>query len=109
MKPQLNIISFLQELVARYTKKSPLLFKWIQGIAIVCMVITGVPDLLTYFGVALPEAISILANKTIAIASLVSLFISGLPVDQSVLTTEQKTESLTFTTSAENKNADTIK
>jgi len=76
----INILDFLKELVVRYTKKSPTFFKVLQIIFTIAGLVSGIPFLLETFGVVLPAAIAALVSKSVAIASIVGVFISGLPV-----------------------------
>lgn len=75
-----DVWAFLKELVQRLGQKMPAFFTvlaWISGIV---TFITGLPEILTQLGITLPEAMQVIANKTIAIASSVGLFISLLTV-----------------------------
>ena len=78
----MNDLSFLQQLVARLKAKSPFFFKVITTLSGVTAFITGIPVLLTDFGVTqLPAIVTTFENKTIAIAAIVGGVISKLTVD----------------------------
>lgn len=90
-------IKFLHEMILRFGAKSPKFFETIKTILLITTVITGLPQVLIMFGIDLPEAIDFFANKLIAIASLVSLILSSLPVEETappivVIQTETETE-----------------
>lgn len=77
------ITKFLSEALKRFTAETPWFFKVIRNISIVTTLITGIPSLLTFLtesGVTLPEIVFVLANKTVAISSIVAGFISQLTV-----------------------------
>ena len=98
------ILAFLKELVTRYKQKSPKFFQIIQWISAAVALIAGLPEALdfifTYFNLGeIPEWLASLENKVVAIAALVGVFLSGLPVDQSKLTKVDEVEVLPFTTS----------
>ena len=71
----------LQELYARYVAKSPKLFRIITNISLICVFITGLPEMLELLNIELPENISFIKNKVILVASIVSALISKLTVD----------------------------
>jgi hypothetical protein len=106
-------VAFFIEIIQRLGQKSPKLFVILQWIAGATTAITGIPSFLEGIGVALPALLVDVENKTVAIASLVGLFISLLPVKpgtvavnpegEAVNMTNQK--SLPFTAQAENKAA----
>ena len=76
----MNNLTFLQELIARWKAKSPTFFKVISTITAIAAFITGIPELLTEFGIVLPDFLQAISNKTIAIATLVGFIISKLTV-----------------------------
>lgn len=79
-------LNFLQELIARWKAKQPNLFKWVTTISAILTFITGVPELLMEFGIALPEWALPFSNKVIAVASLAVSIISKLTVATPVAT-----------------------
>jgi len=91
------VIKYLAELVSRLFSKTPVFFKVIQVLSIVATVVTGLPAILESVGITLPSALTALESKVVAIAGLVSLFISSLPV---VTTTPDSTP---FTASKDTK------
>jgi len=98
-----SVIKFLAELVARLFSKTPVFFKVIQVISVIVTVVTGLPGLLESVNITLPPALSVLQSKIAAIAGLVSLFISSLPVTTAVSTSgaaRTTSEALPFTTGA---------
>lgn len=75
---------YLQEMVIRLGKKSPVFFQILQIISTLVVLIPGIPLTLEFFGIGLGPALQIVANKTIAICGMVALFFSSLPVDTDV-------------------------
>jgi len=98
----INPLDFLKELFVRIGKKSPKFFRILQYVLTASCVIAGVPALLQYFQVQLPEAISVLSSKLVSVASFVGLFIASLPVDQAPEIAIQKPTSLPVTAKDEN-------
>lgn len=90
MQNQPMLISFFQELFKRFATKSPKFFRIWQLVLGALTLITGVPELLEYFNVALPEGVQVLANKAVAMAS------SGAFV-MSLMTTQSTTVGVTDT------------
>lgn len=74
------IIAFLSELIIRLKSKSPRFFVILQYIGIAAFVITGLPELLSFFGITLPASLSVFASKAIAAASLVFSVLTKLAV-----------------------------
>jgi len=83
-------MNFLAELILRLFGKTPQFFKIVQIVSIVVAAITGLPEFLIEIGLDLPEAFDVIANKVVAIAAIVSAFISQL----TVTTTVKKEENL---------------
>ena len=105
------LLAFLQEFFQRLSTKSPKFFRVIQLITAITTIITGLPEFLKMFNIALPQALSALENKTIAIATMTAFLISKLttqstPVAQTesgqVLKTTNE-EKLPFTAASELK------
>lgn len=90
-----NVLAFLQEIVARLKAKSPAFFKVINWIAAITTVLTGLPGLLIQLGITLTPALTILENKTVAIASMAALLISKLTVANATTTSLPYTENQT--------------
>jgi MFS superfamily sulfate permease-like transporter len=85
MQQQPNmLIAFLQELLQRFFTKSPKFFRIWQTITAIAAAITGIPEACAYFGITLPDSVTILQNKFIAAVST-GMFI------MSALTTQSKT------------------
>lgn len=80
MKTNTVLVDFLIELVKRWKLESPRFFKVFQMIGLIATLITGVPELLAFLHISLPESIAFFANKTIAIAGAAVLLISKLTV-----------------------------
>jgi hypothetical protein len=72
------LIKFLQELFQRLATKSPKFFKVWQIILVIVTGLTGLPEILKWLNITLPPDLSILANKTVAIASAAALFMAAL-------------------------------
>lgn len=83
----MDILLFFKELFIRLKAKSPAFFKVIQVIALIAGLVTGIPDLLTHFGVILPAALQSIESTAVSIASFVVLFIASLTVDPKVVNT----------------------
>lgn len=86
MNNQPMLLLWLQENIQRLFSSSPVFFKVWQIISTVVLLVTGVPELLAYFNVLLPEPFNTFESKTVAIAAAVGLFMSSLtaqskPVD----------------------------
>lgn len=73
------VVDFFAELLTRLFSKSPKFFIVIQWISGVIGFITGIPLLLNYFEIKLPDNLNILESKTMLICALISLIISKLP------------------------------
>jgi hypothetical protein len=75
-----TFLNWLRETLQRLLLKSPKFFKiwsWFWGAV---MFISGIPYLLTQFGVVLPEPFASLSNKVAATAGLIGLFMSSMTV-----------------------------
>jgi hypothetical protein len=70
---------FFLDLVNRFLTNNPKFFKVIQVISVVIAAVTGLPLFIEQIGVVLPETITVLSNKIIAIASVVAALIAQLP------------------------------
>ena len=92
---QTVIGDFLLQIVKRLTLESPKFFKVFQIIGIVASLITGIPEFLELIGVHLPESIAFFANKTIAIAGSIVVFMATLTVKNpnAILKNENTTNS----------------
>lgn len=77
----MNNLNLLQQLVARWKSKQPQIFKIITNISMVAAFITGVPELLDLFGIALPEWAAPFASKAVSIAAIVVAAVAKLTTD----------------------------
>ena len=76
----MNITTFLGDFVTRLLSQSPKFFNVIKVIAIICALLTGLPDFLMSHGIDIPDAWDAIASKTVSIASWVAAFIAQLTV-----------------------------
>lgn len=100
------IVKYVAELISRLFSKTPAFFKVIQVVSVLVTIVTGLPTILESVGITLPAPFSSLESKVVAIAGLVSLFISSLPVSTPVATSGQAVASsaaLPYTATAEAK------
>lgn len=74
-------MELLKEIYLRLVSKSPKLFNVISTISTICLIITGLPELLYSLGIELPQSWELIKNKTVLISSTISLFIARLTVD----------------------------
>lgn len=72
--------TFFVELFKRLFSSTPWFFTVLKWIALACAAITGIPELLIENGIDLPESIDIIANKVIAIVSIIGAFVAQLTV-----------------------------
>lgn len=83
-------LNLLQQLFARIKAKSPKLFRWIGNLALICAVITSMPEAIAGitepYGIILPEWFEMLSNVSVGISSLVIKIITMLTVDTPVAT-----------------------
>lgn len=75
----MNKQNFWIDLVSRFFSDNPKFFKYIQYVSIVVAAITGLPELIGYFGITLSGKWLVFENKTLAIAAIVAAFIAKLP------------------------------
>ena len=71
---------YIKELFKRLFSKSPRFFVVLQYISIIAFVLTGLPGIIEEMGIELSDAMEVLQNKVVAVASAVSYFISRLAV-----------------------------
>lgn len=76
-----KVALYFKQLFTRLRSSTPPFFKVIQMIGGLAAAVAGFPTLLEAQGVILPEPFKALADKTIAIAGLVALFIARLPTN----------------------------
>lgn len=74
------MIAFLKELIARLQRKSPRFFVILQYIGIAAFLLTGLPELLQFLGIVLPDALAAIASKTVMYASAVFTILTRLAV-----------------------------
>jgi hypothetical protein len=75
----MNPSNFWVEFIKRLLSDNPKFFKYIQWVSLAVSAITGLPELLTYFGVHLTGYWLTFENKTLAACGLVALLLSRLP------------------------------
>ena len=71
----------MKEIITRLRAKSPTLFKWIGYIGIAATFVSGLPEVLTSYGISIPEAWQLISSKTVAIAGAIAAFVANLTVD----------------------------
>lgn len=113
MQQQNPFLAWLQESLQRLFKKSPKFFRIWQMVLGFTVVVTGLPALLTGWGIELPEALTILQNKVIAYISTGAFIMTQLSTQSTVVgvtpqgdilkKTDQK--ALPFTAQQEEKTA----
>ena len=72
--------TFVNELLIRLFSDKPHFFKIIQLIGVLAAMVTGIPALLLEYDFVLPEAFQVIANQTMAVASMVAAFVAQLTV-----------------------------
>jgi len=80
----MNLITFVSELLLRFFGKTPSFFKWVQVIAVVMALLTGLPAFLEQSGVVLPGYIQAIASKIVSVAAVVAAIIAQLTVTTKV-------------------------
>lgn len=78
MQQQNQLLAFIVELFSRLRTKKPRFFIWLQWITGAASAVTGLPTLLTSWGVQLSPALSVLENKFVAACTLGALIASQL-------------------------------
>lgn len=73
-------ISFLKEMIVRLFEKTPVFFKIISWISFAAFLATGLPGIIEYFGVSLPENLQILQNEIVGWASAIVTYVTRLTV-----------------------------
>lgn len=77
-------MKFIKEIFARLGMKSPSFFRVIQWLSVATAAITGLPALLSQFqnelGIAIPEWVTHISDKAVAISAIVAWIIAKLPV-----------------------------
>lgn len=90
MDPNNPFLLWLQEMVLRFSAKSPKFFVILQWLAGATAAVAGLPSLINgfiqMFQLQLPPAFSVLENKTVAVAAAVSWIIAKLPVKSPAIT-----------------------
>lgn len=72
------LLSFLVELFNRLRTKKPRFFIWLQWLTGAASAVTGLPTLLTSWGVHLSPAMSVMENKFVSACTLGALIASQL-------------------------------
>jgi hypothetical protein len=75
----MNQNNFFVQLFSRLYMTNPMFFKYIQWVSIAVAAITGLPEVLQYFGIALPSAWIAIENTVLAKCALVAALIARLP------------------------------
>lgn len=75
----MNPNNFWLQLIQRLSSDNPKFFKYIMWASLACSAITGIPELLDFFGVHLTGVWAVLENKSLAVAGLVAALIAKLP------------------------------
>ncbi|RWZ86782.1 MAG: hypothetical protein EO766_13325 [Hydrotalea sp. AMD] len=75
----MNSSNFWIQLIERLFSSNPKFFKYIQYVSLAISAITGLPDLLGYFGIHLTGTWLVFENKIIAISGIVAALIAQLP------------------------------
>ena len=89
-----KFVAFLKriwnELILRWTSKSPHLFKLIQRLSTVFASLSGLMILLQSLNVELPGALSWLSDKVVIISAILTWLVAKLPVDMDHASDETK-------------------
>jgi len=80
----MNLITFVSEIILRFFGKTPSFFKWVQLIAVITALLTGLPAFLEQSGVVLPAYIQAIASKIVSVAAVVAAIIAQLTVTSEV-------------------------
>lgn len=106
-----QFVNFLIEIIMRIGQKSPKVFIYLQWISSAVAAIAGIPAFLDGIGVKVTGVAATFESHTVAIAALVGLFVSLLPVQGKAVAVNPNGEplkvtdqaKLPFTAKAENK------
>lgn len=93
--------AFIVEFFQRLFTKKPTFFKVLQIVTVVLSAVTGLPELLASWGVVLPDAFNLLANKWVGIISIVVAITSQLATATETVEDPAKTLPLTAKVAAE--------
>ena|ERR1700742_2728714 len=94
------LVAFLAEIFGRISAKSPKFFVIWQYISGAVAAVSGLPALLTSLSINLPPAMTVLENKTVAIAASVGFFMSLMPAQGKTVTTDSSGAPLKTTNAA---------
>lgn len=105
------LVKYLAEFIMRFGQKTPKFFRILSIVATVAAALTGLPGLLDYLGVNLPEWASVLQNKIVGVSTTTVALLSMLSVDtKPIAETESgeiikksNEEALPFTAAVEKK------
>lgn len=109
------LIAFLVEWIKRYGQKSPKFYKWLNAIGVAAMVITGLPEVLSWLKIDIGIHFNDVLEKVIFYCGLVTSIISLSTVQNSTTVVTDPTsaiktvvvkEQLPFTAKAEAKKAE---
>ena len=75
---------FIAELVKRLFSEKPWFFVWVQRIAAIVAIITGLPQFLEASGITLPAAWASISSQIVSVAAVVAAFIAQLTVTTKV-------------------------
>lgn len=78
-------IAFLVEFITRFLSKNPTFFNVINWISLGVATLTGLPQTLISYGIAVPSWLAIFENHFALVASIVVLVIGQLPVQPKVV------------------------
>lgn len=90
-------IAYIKELIQRFATKSPKFFRILQMIAGAITAITGLPPLLAYYHIPLPEAVTFLQNKYAGLISFGFFLASLLPSQNKIAGVDETGKPLTST------------
>lgn len=83
MQQKTDVMAFLQEIIVRFSQKSPKFFKVWNAINGIILFLSGLPVLLTQFGITDLNVLPAYVLKIITFASMWGLFMNKLTVKNS--------------------------
>lgn len=92
----INLGGYFKETISRFLAKSPKYFTFIKIAAVICASITGLPALMEANHLDIPSWMTVLADKTAAVASGIAWLVANLPVANAT-TLSTQTTALPFT------------
>jgi hypothetical protein len=78
-------IAFLVEFITRFLSKNPAFFNVINWVSFGIATLTGLPETLVSYGIAVPSWLAIFENHFALVASVIVLIIGQLPVQPKVV------------------------